>query len=158
MKLQRTLVCIASVFIAVGFVTTQASAGGDPPGCTDSEGNTMVIEINALRASGKTVSAGPDQTKNVTAKARILKGTAVRGTTINTTLTIEALDGEDVISTNSAAGWITLEVGKGGNGAKLSLDIPQCNSGSIEFVATFVGKDEDGGDCEGTERLLKECK
>jgi hypothetical protein len=117
----------------------------------------MTIEVNALRAPGKTVSAGPNEAKAVTAKARILKGTAVRGTTIDTTLTIEAVDGEDVISTNST-GPITLEVGKGGKGAKLSLDIPQCNSGFIEFVATFFGKDEDGGDCEGTRRLRKECK
>jgi len=159
MKLQRTFITIAGVFCAVGFGPSQANAGDPPPTCI-SPGNPvpMTIEVNALRAPGKTISAGPNEAKNVTAKARILKGTAVRGTTINTTLTIEALDGEDVISTNSAAGWITLEVGKGGNGAKLSLDIPQCNSGSIEFVATFVGKDEDGGDCEGTERLLKECK
>jgi hypothetical protein len=158
MKLQRTFIIIAGVFCAVGFGPSQASAGDPPRTCT-SPGNPipMTIEVNALRAPGKTVSAGPNEAKDVTAKARILKGTAVSGTTIDTTLTIEAVDGEDVISTNST-GPITLEVGKGGKGAKLSLEIPQCNSGSIEFVATFFGKDEDGGDCEGTRRLRKECK
>jgi hypothetical protein len=117
----------------------------------------MEIEVNALRVPRKTVSAGPNEIKDVTAKARILKGTVVSGTTLDTTLTIEAIDGEEVISTNSA-GPITLEVGKGGDGAKLSLDIPQCNSGHIEFVATFLGKDVDGEDCVGTRQLRKECK
>jgi hypothetical protein len=42
-----------------------------------------------------------NEVKDVTAKARILKGTAASGTTIKTTLTIEAIDGKDVISTNS---------------------------------------------------------
>jgi hypothetical protein len=118
----------------------------------------MQIEINALRAGARLVTAGPNQETNVTAKARILKGTAVSGTTIDTTLTIEAIDGEDVISTNSAKS-ITLVVGKGGQGAKLSLDIPRCNSGFIKFVATFSGEDVDGEDCRGTRELPPmECK
>jgi hypothetical protein len=158
MKLQRRFITIAGVLFAVGFGPSQASAGDPPAACT-SPGNPapMEIEVNALRAGGKTVSAGPNQTRDVTAKARILKGTVTSGTTLDTTLTIEAVDGEEVISTNWT-GPITLEVGKGGKGAKLSLDIPQCNSGFIVFVATFFGKDEDGGDCEGTRELRKECK
>jgi hypothetical protein len=159
MKLQRTFITIAGVFFAVGFGASQAGAGCcDLPGCTSPESAViMEIEVNALRAGGKTVSAGPNQTRNVTAKARILKGTALSGTTIDMTLTIEAIDGEDVISTNST-GPITLGVGKGGNGAKLELAIPQCNSGFITFVATFFGTDEDGDFCEGTRPLRKECK
>ena len=156
MKLQRTLVCIASVFIAVGFVTTQASAGGDPPGCTDSEGNAMVIEINALRVGGKTIASGPSKTTNVTAKARILKGTAVSGTTLDTTLTIESIDGSTVIS-SSSTGPVRLGVGKGGKGAKLAMAIPQCISGFINFVATFAGVDEGGDACVGTKSLRKPC-
>jgi hypothetical protein len=116
-----------------------------------------MIEVNALRAGGKTVSAGPNQTRDVTAKARIMKGTALSGTTIDMTLTIEALDGEDVISTNST-GPITLGVGKGGNGAKLELAIPQCNSGYIAFVVTFFGTDEDGDGCWGRRELRKACR
>jgi len=156
MKLQRTLVCIASVFIAVGFVTSQAGAGGDPPGCTDADGNLMLIEINALRAGGKTIASGPSKTAAVTAKARILKGTAVSGTTIDTTLTIQAIDGTAVIS-SSTTGPVRLGVGKGGKGAKLAMAIPQCLSGFINFVATFTGFDEGGDVCEGVKSLRKAC-
>ncbi len=156
MKLQCTLVCIASVFIAVGFVTSQAGAGGDPPGCTDADGNLMQIEINALRAGARTVSAGPNQSTNVTAKARILKGTAVTGTTIDTTLTIQAVDGTTVISTNTT-GPVRLGVGKGGKGAKLSIAIPQCMTGFVNFVATFEGFDKGKDRCVGTKALRKPC-
>ncbi len=156
MKLQRILVCIASVFIAVGFVTTQTSAGGDPPGCTDSEGNLMQIEINALRTSGKAIQSGPGKETNVATKARILKGTAVSGSVIDTTLTIQALDGTTVIS-SSSTGPIRLGVGKGGKGAKLSMAIPQCITGFVSFVATFSGFDEGNDVCEGTKSLRKSC-
>jgi hypothetical protein len=156
MKLQRTFACIAGVFFAVGFVASQAGAKSLPT-CTDSQGYSMMIEVNALRAGAKTVSAGPNQSRDVTAKARILKGTAVSGTTIDMSLTIEAVDGETVISTNSV-GPIRLGVGKGGKGAKLSLDIPQCNSGFIKFVATFLGVDADNDLCKGTREIRKECK
>jgi hypothetical protein len=156
MKLQRASICLAGVFFAVGFAASQAGAGIERF-CSDSQGNFMQIEVNALRASGKTVSAGPDETKNVTAKARIVKGTAVGDTTIDMWLTIDAIDGAAVISTNST-GPITIEVGKGGDGAKLPLNIPECNSGFIEFVATFSGTDVDGDPCVATRQLLKECK
>jgi len=50
----------------------------------------MKIEVNALRAGGKTIVTSPNDTTKVTSKARILKGTALSGTTIDTTLTITA--------------------------------------------------------------------
>jgi hypothetical protein len=150
MKLQRTFIYIAGVFFAIGFAESQAGVP-PPPMCE------LVIEVNALRAGARFIQAGPNQTTDVTAKARILKGTAVPGTTIDMTLTIQAADGTDVISTNST-GPITLGVGKGGKGAKLSLDIPRCNSGFIDFWATFYGTDEDGDPCEGTRSLRKECR
>jgi hypothetical protein len=157
MKLQRTFICVASAFVAVGFAASQAGAGTDPPGCTDENGALMEIEVNALRAGAKTVAFGQSQTTNVTAKARILKGTAVSGTVIDTTLTIQAVDGTEVISTN-ATGPIRLGVGKGGKGAKLTLAIPQCRSGFIDFVATFLGTDAGNDACEGTRTLRKQCK
>jgi hypothetical protein len=156
MKLQRTVVCIASVFIAVGFATSQAGAGGDPPGCTDAEGNDMVIEINALRSGGRAITSGPNKETSVTAKARIQKGTAVSGTVIDTTLLIEAIDGSRVIG-SSSTGPIRLGVGKGGKGAKLSVAIPQCVSGFVNFVATFSGDDRGNDRCEGTKSLRKPC-
>jgi len=157
MKLRQTFICITGVFFAVGLAASQAGAGGPNPVCTDGVGNLMQIEINALRAGARTVSAGPNQSTNVTAKARILKGTAVAGTTIDTTLTIQAVDGATVISTNTT-GPVRLGVGRGGKGAKLSLAIPQCASGFINFVATFSGVDGENDTCEATRSLRKTCK
>lgn len=157
MKLQRTFIGIAGVFCVVGFIASQASAGTGVPGCNDSEGNAMQIEVNALRAGGKTIVTSPNDTTNVTAKARILKGTAVSGTTIITTLTIEAFDGPTAIGTASQPN-ITLGVGKGGKGAKLAVSTDQCQSGFLTFVATFAGTDEDGDLCEGERELRKECR
>jgi hypothetical protein len=132
---------------------------GDPPRCTDSQGHSPQIEVNALRAGGTRVSAGPNQTVDVTAKARILKGKAVCGSTIDTTLTIEAMDGTAAIGTNSTAfEAVRLEVGKGGKGAKLAVDVPQCNSGFIDFVATFTGVDGDNDECTKSRTLRKECR
>jgi hypothetical protein len=147
MKLQRTFICITSVFIAVG--SAESQAGGPVPECK------LQIEVNALRAGSPTVTAGTGQTRNVTAKARILKGTALPGTTIDTTLQIEVIDGSEVLHVQTKSP-IRLVVGKGGRGAKLPMNIPQCNSGFINFVATFSGHDGNGP-CEGTRSLRKQC-
>jgi len=157
MKLQRTFICIAGVFFAVGFTASQAAAGGLNPGCTDAQGATMQIEVNALRAGARTVVTGANQTTNVTAKARILKGTAEPSTTIDATLSIEAVTGGQVISTNSI-GPIRLGVGKGGKGAKLPMAVTKCTGGFIEFVATFFGTDAENDSCEGTRTIRKECR
>ena len=157
MKLQRTFNCIASVFFAVGLVASQASAGTGPDYCSDAEANHMALEINALRAGAKTVITGANQTTDVTAKARILKGTAVSDTTISTELAIQAVTGGTIISTNSQPG-ITLGVGKGGKGAKLSVAVPRCTSGFIQFVATFFGTDEYNNACTVTKTLNKACR
>jgi hypothetical protein len=117
----------------------------------------MEIEVNALRAGGKTVVTGANQTVNVTSKARILKGTADSSTVMDATLTIEAVTGGTVISTNSQ-GPIRLGVGKGGKGAKLTIAVPTCTNDFIEFVATFFGVDADKDPCEGTETIRKACR
>jgi hypothetical protein len=161
MKLQRTFICIAGVFFAVGFAASQAVAGIGVPGCgtvagADGKG-IMEIEVNALRAGAKTVGFGPNQTRDVTAKARILKGTADGATTMVTDLTIEATDAAGIISTNTT-GPITLGVGKGGKGAKLTMAIPRCSGGWITFVATFMGTDSEEDLCEGERTLRKQCK
>ena len=117
MKLQRIFICIAGVFFAVGFAASQAAAGTGVPGCgTLGVGSPpmgiMEIEVNALRAGGKTIVTSPNDTTKVTAKARIRKGTAASGTTMVTGLTIEAFDGEVSVGQGSASN-ITLGVGKG---------------------------------------------
>ncbi len=157
MKLQRTFICIAGVFFAVGFSASQAAAGSPEPGCTDANGALMEIEVNALRAGAKTVVTGANQTTNVTAKARILKGTAASDTVIDMTLKIDAVTGGQVISTNET-GPIRLGVGKGGKGAKLSMAVTKCTGGFIEFVATFFGVDADSDLCEGTRTIRKACR
>jgi hypothetical protein len=158
MKLQRTLICIAGIFIAAGFATSQAGAGGGlPPGCTDAQGNTPQIEINALRAGGPTISAGPNQTTAVTAKARIVKGTALSDTTIDMTLLLEAVAGSKVLS-SASRGPITIGVGKGGKGAKLTLAVPGCEAGFITFRATFTGPTPNSQLCKVTREIRKECR
>jgi hypothetical protein len=152
MKLQRTFSCITGVIFAVGFVASQAVAGTMPPECD------FVIEINALRGGSPTVTV--NTSKDITAKARISKGTAVSGTVIDTTLTIEMDDGGvlfgKVVSPKSPN--IRLGVGKGGQGDKVRMLVTQCNSGSIDFIATFFGPDEDGDLCTATRTLNKTCK
>ncbi len=149
----------AEITATTTFNSAYLSGDGDPPqpACNDSQGHTMEIEVNKLRAGGKRVSAGPNQTVNVTAKARILKGTALPDTSIDTTLTIEAVDGTGVVDTKTSFP-ITLGVGRGGAGDKLTLNTTRCDGGFITFVVTFFGADEDGDPCEGTRQLRKECK
>jgi hypothetical protein len=157
MKLQRTFTCIAGVFFAVGFVASQAVAGTGAEGCSADAIPGMQIEINQMRAGGKTVVTSPNDTTKVTAKARIRKGTALSGTTLVTTLTIEAITGGDVISTASEPG-ITIGVGKGGKGASLLVATESCVGGKITFSATFFGLDEDSDVCTKTRLLHKECR
>jgi hypothetical protein len=149
MKLQRMFCCITGAFIAVGFAASQAGAGTDPPVCD------FEIEINALRGGSPTVSIGSP--KNITSKARIAKGSAVSGTTIVTQLVIEAIDDGTVIDTKESFP-ITLGVGKGGQGDKLAMAITQCDSGSIDFTATFTGRDDDNDVCTASRTITKTCK
>jgi len=162
MKLQRTFIYIAGVFFAVGFAASQAVAGSGVPGCSIGpfpNPGIMEIEINALRAGGKTVVTSPGDTTKVTAKARILKGTAPPGTILLTTLTIEVTDGATVLDTQSTAfKAITLGVGKGGKGASLVLETEECVSGKLTFKATFAGVDEDNDPCVKTRVLTKDCR
>jgi hypothetical protein len=133
---------------------------GDPPwGCTSPDNPAMMeIEVNALRAGGKTIVTSPGDTTRVTAKARILKGTAPSGTAIDTTLTIEVWDGDTSLDTEVAPNQITLGVGKGGKGATLLLSTEHCESGHLTFVANFRGLDVDGETCEGERKLIKACR
>jgi hypothetical protein len=129
---------------------------GDPPQCSAGP-SVMQIEVNALRAGGKTIVTGPNDTTKVTAKARILKGTAPSGTTLVTDLSIEARDGGDVIGSGSQPN-ITLKVGKGGKGASIDISTEQCNSGFIDFRATFTGVDAENDPCIGTREIHKACR
>jgi hypothetical protein len=147
MTLQRAIIYITGVFIAVGVAESQA--GGPTPSCG------LTIEINALRGGSPTVTV--DGTKKITAKARIAKGSAPSGTTIDTKLRIEAVDGLDVVH-SQAVSPVRLEIGKGGQGRKLTMEIPKCSSGSIDFVATFSGDAGNGAPCEATRTITKSCK
>jgi len=116
----------------------------------------FAIDINALRGGSPTVTVG--STKDITAKARIAKGSAPPDRTLDTTLRIDAIDGSELIDSQSS-GPIQLEVGKGGDGDKLTMNINQCNSGSITFVATFSDPDAICGvHCGATRRIAKTCE
>jgi hypothetical protein len=158
MKLLPTIIYITAVFIAIDFTASQAEAGGHLPGCSDLGGVELwEIEVNALRAGGKTVLTSPNDTTKVTAKARIRKGTAESSTTLVTTLTIEAFDGAVSIGEGSVDN-ITLGVGKGGKGASINVATEQCDSGFIEFRATFRGLDAEGDLCVRARSLVKTCR
>jgi hypothetical protein len=141
---------LGSVAALVGFVDA-AEAGTIPNACK------LEIEVNALRVPGRDIQSGANQTESVTVKARILKGTAETGTTIDTTLTVEAFDGTDRISATDI-GPIRLGIGKGGKGAKVVMSIPRCTTGFIEFVATFSGVEATTRNCEGSRALRKACR
>ena len=113
------------------------------------------IEINALRGGSPTVTVNTP--KKITAKARIPKGTAETDTTCDARLRIDAVDGQEVIDTQ-ISGPIRLEVGKGGQGDTLTMNIKQCDSGFIVFIATFFGTNADGVLCEAQRGITKTCK
>ena len=123
------------------------------PGCD------LSVEINALRGGSPTVTV--DDPKKITAKARIVRETAVSGTTVHTTLEIEALDGAGGLEKRTSCPH-RLEVGKGGQGGTLGMFIPKCVGGIIRFRATFFGNEND--DCNNpvcplaTRVITKTCK
>lgn len=115
----------------------------------------FVIEVNQMRGGSPTVAAETE--KKITAKARIAKGTASPDTTLDATLRIDTIDGSEALETQTL--WpIPLEVGGGGSGGVLVMGISQCNSGAIDFVATFSGFDADGDLCAGSRRITKTCE
>jgi len=148
MKLQRTLfIGITGVFFAIGVAGSQASAECEP----------MMIEVNALRGGSPTVTVGEFETKNITAKARILKGTAEPGTTIETTLEITAADADGVFNTTTSFPHV-LEIGRGGKGRTIAMPTFICNGGFIEFAARFYGYDGDVLCVSETKMITKTCK
>ena len=72
-------------------------------------------------------------------------------------LQIDAVDGTQVID-SQLSGPTQLVVGKRVQGDTLTMNINQCNSGWIGFVATFWGTNADGALCEAaTRRITKTC-
>ena len=121
-----------------------AARAGPPMECD------VTIEINALRGGSPTVNV--PGTKNITAKARIQKGTGPADQTLdNTSLIIEArdcgllspldclLDGATLVNTQISPKLLTLILGRGGQGDKLTMTVNECVSGFIDFFATFTG-------------------
>jgi len=150
MKLQRTFSCIAGVLIAGGLAASQAFAGQRPVQCD------IEIEVNALRGGSPTVVS--NGTKDITAKARISKGSAPDGTTIDTYLMLEAISSMGT-TTYTSPNTIRLGVGKGGQGQKVTMNVPRCQNGEfVAFTAKFYGNEADGDYCESnTARITKTC-
>jgi hypothetical protein len=146
-------VLLAGWVLLVG-LSAPAFAGAPQPLCD------LEIEINALRGgSGSVISGG---TKDITSKARILKGSAAPETTVDgTTLTIEAFVGNTSVDFQTSPKSLTLVSGKGGQGDKLTMNVPACNTGDIiGFVSKFSGTaSSNGATCEAKSgRLNKTCK
>jgi len=154
MKLQRTFSCIAAVLIAGGIAASQAFAGQRPVQCD------LEIEINALRGGSPTAPSGG--TKDITAKARIAKGSAPDGTTIDVQLQIETVYMSQVTDTyvSDPNHLIRLGIGKGGQGQKVTMNVPVCRPGDfVMFQAKFFGNEADGDYCESPVRqITKTCK
>jgi hypothetical protein len=130
-----------------------AATAGPPVVCD------VTIEINALRGGSPTVNV--PGTKNITAKARIQKGTGPADQTLdNTSLIIEAFDGATLLDTQISPDLLTLILGRGGQGDKLTMTVNECASGFIDFFATFTGTSStNGATCTETSRpLRKQCK
>ena len=138
MKCSKIIVLLVGWALVLGFSVPVLAGPADE----------CVIEINALRGGSPTVPSGG--TKDITSKARIAKGTSAADATVtNTTLTIYAYAGDVEVDSAVSAKSLTLVVGKGGQGDKLTLDIPACNVGDpFSFVAMFEGTfSEDGSTC-----------
>ena len=149
MKMQGFFVSLMAFGFTVG-MSTLAQAG---PSATC----PLVIEVNALRGGSPTVPSSGG-TKNITAKARIAKGSDSNNDgSIATTLTVTN-------DRNGAApsASVTLVVGKGGQGAKFGIpfEASDCPAGGIvTFTATFTGTaTSNGATCVGTRDLTKTCK
>ena len=130
-----------------------AARAGSQVGCD------VTIDINALRGGGPAVNV--PGTKKITAKAKIEKGTGPADQTLdNTSLIIEAFDGATLVDTQMSPDLLTLILGKGGTGDKLTMTVNECVSGFIDFVAIFTGTSSTTGlICTETSRKLrKECK
>jgi hypothetical protein len=157
MPLQRIFICIMGVFFAAGATAPQASAGPEPD-CS------LKIEINAFRGGSPTVTVGT--TKNITAKARIAKGSTAPDTVIDATLQIEAFDGTNPVPFEPPDPIVVrLGVGKGGKGAKVPMFIESCtptpaNRKFIKFIATFteIKKPPVLIPCVATRQITKACK
>jgi hypothetical protein len=126
-----------------------AARGGPPVECD------VTIAIKALRGGSPTVAI--PGTKNITAKAYILKGTGPADQTLDdTTLIIEAFDFRTLLDTQISPKLLTLIPGKGGQGDKLTMTVDQCTHGVIDFFATFTGTSStNGAICTHTSRPLK---
>jgi hypothetical protein len=147
----QKLFLFLAVLCCASWPLSTAKAGG-PLGCD------VTIQIKTIRGGGPTVNV--PGTKDITSKALIQKGTGPADQTLdNTSLIIEAFDGAALIDTQISSP-LTLIVGKGGTGDKLRMTVNQCNSGFIDFVATFSGISSTNGSlCVETSRVLqKECK
>lgn len=153
-KIDGLLASVVGLGAAAALVST-SNAGVVAPPCD------ATIEINAFRGGSPTV--GVPGTKNITSKARIAKGTGPGDQTLNnTTLTIEAFEGATLVDSQTSPDNLTLVVGKGGQGDKLTLTVGagDCTSGSIDFFSRFTGTSStNGSSCTTTSSALnKICK
>ena len=151
MKAERSLVLVLGAVTLFLFAVPALAGDTGPAECT------ATIEVNALRGGSPTLSN--DTPKNITAKARITKGSGPPDQTVNdTVITIQAFEGgtDNAIGGPVAVpGVFTLVVGKGGQGGKVGVTVPCTPDDVIDYRATFMGNDSVNGEmCSFTSRAL----
>ena len=151
MKLQKLKLHMFRVAVVLCFAALPQTAarGGGPILCD------ATIVVKSIRGGSQTVSV--PGTKNITAKALLQKGTGPATQTLdNTSLIIEALDGANLVGSAISPKLLTLVMGKGGQGDKVTVPVTECLSGFIDFQATFTGtSSSNGGICTISSRLLR---
>ncbi len=152
MKLQKLKLHMFRVAIVLCFAALPQTAarGGGPILCD------ATIVIKSIRGGSQTVSV--PGTKNITAKALLQKGTGPAGQTLdNTSLIIEAFDGANLVGSDMSPKLLTLVMGQGGRGDRVPVTVSgECESGFIDFRATFTGTSSSNGwICTETSRVLQ---
>ena len=151
MKLQKLKLHMFRIAVVLCFAALPQTAakGGGPIVCD------ATIVVKSIRGGSPTVSV--PGTKNITAKALLQKGTGPADQTIdNTTLIIEAFDGANLVGSDMSPKLLTLVMGQGGRGDRVTVTVNECLSGFIDFQATFTGtSSSNGGVCTKTSRVLR---
>ena len=151
MKLQKLKLHMFRVAIVLCFAALPQTAamGGGPILCD------ATIVIKSIRGGSPTVSV--PGTKIITAKALLQKGTGPASQTLDdTTLLIEAFDGMNLVGSEFSPKLLTLVMGQGGRGDRVTVTVNECLSGFIDFQATFTGtSSSNGGVCTKTSRVLR---
>lgn len=143
MKIDKLLMSLVVAGAGLGFATTVHS-GAAPQDCPTG----AVLEVNAFR--GGSPALKPPNEKKITAKARIVKGTAAGDTTCPGTITIT----NDLTAETEVVN-ATFVVGKGGQGGNTFFDFSAECPANDGTVVTFTATAESSGATPGVRADLQ---